>query len=168
MNKIQAEARLAQLSMNDLPLVEIAAKPVAVPNDWFAKYKALRVQFMKSLTDSVEELSFLNLSQEEFMALVMGRMMPVNTTFRLRVPLMYGGKLEIDNMFMCKTFPHSQNMDRFIIEQAGMPNLWLTNPARKIYLPAHGGGGGPGGNATDDRLAQMAAGIAVSQAKGNE
>lgn len=31
---------------------------------------------------------------------------------------------------------------------------------QKIYIPAHTGGGGDGGNATEDRLSQIAAQIA--------
>ena len=45
------------------------------------------------------------------------------------------GELSIENMFLCKTFPHSYNMDRFIISQSGNDLIWLPNPAKKIYLP---------------------------------
>ena len=41
--------------------------------------------------------------------------------------------------------------------------IWLPNPAKKIYVPAHTAGGGDGGNATEDRLSQMAAQIAQSR-----
>jgi len=146
-----------------MPVMEVAAKPHPVAIDWFAKYKALRREFMKSLSDSIEDLSFLNLSREEFMALIMGQALPENMSLRLRVPLTLGGKLEIDNMFACKTFPHAINLDRFIIEQANAATLWLPNPARKIYIPAHTTGGGDGGNATSDRLSQMAAQIAADR-----
>jgi hypothetical protein len=137
-----------------------------VAPDWFAKYKALRREFMRGLSDSLEDLSFMNLSREEFMALIMGRSLPENFSLRLRIPLQLGGVLEIGNMFACKTFPHSQNIDRFIIEQAGGATLWLPNPAKKIYIPAHMAGGGDGGNSTSDRLAQMAAQIAAAATKG--
>jgi hypothetical protein len=51
-------------------------------------------------------------------------------------------------------------MDRFIMSQSGNETIWLPNPEKKIYLPAHLAGGGDGGNATEDRLAQMSAQIA--------
>ena len=162
-NETTALKRLADLFMDDMPVTQVAAKPYPVAPDWFAKYKTLRRDFMKSLSDSIEDLSFLNLSREEFMALILGQATPENFSLRLRVPLQFGGKLEITNMFACKTFPHSYNLDRFIIEQAGSATLWLPNPARKIYIPAHTTGGGDGGNATSDRLSQMAAQIAADR-----
>jgi len=155
--KQAAEKRLADFLMDDMPVMEVPARPVAIAPDWFARYKTLRREFMESLSDSFEELSFLNLSKEAFFALLGGRALPENTSLRLRVPLVFGGKLDAKNMFMCKTFPHSHNLDRFLIEQAGAQTLWVPNPAKKIYIPTNLLGGGDGGNATDDRLAQYAA-----------
>jgi hypothetical protein len=161
--KAAAEKRLADLYMDDLPVMEMTVHDVAVSPDWFVKYKNLRRKFMRSLTDSVEDLAFLNLTQDEFMALIMGHAMPANLSIRLRVPIVWGGQLEIDNMFLCRTFPHSHNMDKFIIEQAGSSVIWLPNPAKKVYVPAHTASGGDGGNATEDRLSQMAAQIAAGR-----
>ncbi|MDR2412628.1 MAG: hypothetical protein LBD50_00250 [Rickettsiales bacterium] len=170
--KSAAEKRLADLFMDDLPVMEWSIRDFAVAPDWFAKYKNLRREFMRSLTDSIEDIAFLYLSHDEFMGLIMGRAMPVNLSLRLRVPLVWGGKLEISNMFLCKTFPHSHNMDRFIIEQtcsgSGAQNpgmqapsiIWLPNPAKKIYIPAHTISSSDGGNATEDRLSQLAAQLA--------
>ena len=163
LNKSSAEKRVADLFMDDLPVMEYKPMPSAVPSDWFARYKTLRREFMRSLTDSVEDLAFMNLSQDEFMALVTGRAMPANTSLRFRIPLQWGGKLEISNLFLCRTFPHSHNMDRFIIDQAGSDTIWLPNPARKVYVPAHTASGGDGGNATEDRLSQLAAQLAGSR-----
>jgi hypothetical protein len=163
MNKQAAEKRLADFLMDDLPIMEFIPRPSVVAPDWFAKYKSLRNEFIKTLTDSIEELAFLNLSQDEFMGLVTGRAIPRNLSIRFRVPLQWGGKLELNNLFMCSTFPHSHNINRFIIEQTTNPApftggvIWLPNPAKKIYVPAHMSGGGDGGNATEDRLRQMAA-----------
>ena len=162
-NQTTALRRLTDLFMDDLPVISVLAKPRPVSPDWFAKYKSLRRDFMRSLSDSIEDISFLNLSREEFMALIMGNALPENLSIRFRIPLQFGGKLEIENLFMCKTFPHSQNMDRFIIEQADSGTIWFPNPAKKIYIPAHTANGGPGGNATSDRLEQMAAQIAANR-----
>lgn len=151
-----AEKRLTDLGVKDMPLIEVHPTPQMVAPDWFKKYKELSKRFMQSLTDSVQELAFMNLSQDEFMNLLMGRAVPENLSLRFRVPLSWGGKLELDNLFMCRTFPHSQAMDRFIIEQSDAKTIWLPNPAKKIYLPANTATGGVGGNTTDDRLTQMA------------
>ena len=158
-----AEKRLADLHMSDMPVIAIQPTPCRVAPDWFAQYKKLCHKFMESLTDSVEELAFMNLSQNEFMALISGHAMPQNTSIRFRIPLIWGGKLEIDNMFMCQTFPQSQRLDIFIAEQNGSNTIWLPNPAKKVYTPLHTAGGGDGGNATEDRLSQMAAQIASSR-----
>jgi hypothetical protein len=104
----------------------------------------------------------MNLPQGEFVDLVMGRRMPENLSVRFRVPLVWGGKLEIDNLFLCTTFPHAHNMDRFIIEQSGNDVIWLPNPAKKVYIPAHMASGGDGGNATDDRFNQISNQVATT------
>lgn len=158
-----AQRRMREMNMDDVPL--ICHRPVAarVDADWFAKYKNLVRHFMESLSDSVDSLAFMNLTQDEFMGLLMGRRMPENMSVRFRVPLVWGGALDTENLFMCQTFPHAHNMDRFIIEQSGNDMIWLPNPTKKVYVPAHTGGGGDGGNATEDRLAQMAAQIAESR-----
>ena len=158
-----AEKRIAELRMDDLPLEQIYPKPHPVAPDWFQKYHELVRQFTTTLTDSIQEIAFMGLPQQDFIDLVMGRRMPENLSVRFRVPLVWGGKLEIDNLFMCMTFPHSHNMDRFIIEQAGNESVWLPNPAKKIYIPANMGNSGDGGNATSDRLSQLAAQIAASR-----
>ena len=152
-----AEKRLGDMQMPDMPIVSIRPKPVAVSPDWFQKYKELCHDFMRSLTDSVQELALMNFSRDEFMELIMGREIPINLSIRFRTPLLWGGALDTDNLFMCFTFPQSQNLDQFIIEQAGNDIVWLPNPEKKIYIPIHSTISGNGGNATADRLSQFAA-----------
>lgn len=156
-----AEKILADMQMDDMPLTQLRPTPHPVAPDWFTKYRAAARSFMQSLTDSVEELAFMNLNQDEFLALVMGSALPRNMSLRMRLPLVWGGTLTPDNFFICSTFPHSQNLDRFIINQAGAETIWMPAPAKKIYIPAHTANGGAGGNATEDRLAQMAAQLAA-------
>ena len=162
LSQATAENRIADLGMDDLPLEQIRPESHIVAPDWFKKYRELVHEFTRSLTDSIQEIAFMNLPQDDFIDLIMGRRMPENLSVRFRVPLVWGGKLEIDNLFMCMTFPHSHNMDRFIIEQSGNDIIWIPNPAKKVYIPAHMANGGDGGNATADRLSQLAAQIASS------
>lgn len=152
-----AEKILSDMGMSDLPLIEIQPQRHTIPSDWFVQYKKKCYEFITSLTDSVETLAFMNLSQDEFMNLITGHSIPQNLSIRFRIPLIWGGELSIDNMFMCSTFPHSNNMDCFIINQSDAKTIWLPNPSQKVYLPTHAGGGGDGGNATEDRLAQIGA-----------
>lgn len=163
LTKESAERRLIDLNIGDMPIIEIHPKPYRVASDWFIKYKKLCHEFIESLTDSVELLAFMNLTQDEFMSLIMGRKVPDNISIRFRIPLVWGGKLEIDNLFMCWTFPHSQRLDQFIIEQSGSDIIWLPNPAKKVYIPGRDISGGDGGNATEDRLSQIAAQIVASR-----
>lgn len=159
-----AEQRIADLGMDDMPLEPLRPTPHQIAPDWFKRYHELVHAFTTTLTDSIQELAIsLNLSQQDFIDLIMGRRIPTNLSVRFRVPLVWGGKLEIDNLFMCLTFPYSHNMDRFIIEQAGNDVIWLPNPSKKIYIPTHLGGIGDGGNATQDRLSEIAAQIATSR-----
>ena len=163
LNAGTAEKLISDMGMSDLPLTQVHPTPTIVASDWFSRYKKLCPEFMASLTDSAETLAFMNLTQDEFMNIIMGRDLPQNISIRFRIPLVWGGKLEIDNLFMCWTFPHSYNMDRFIIAQSGAQTIWMPNPTKKIYLPAHTAGGGDGGNATEDRLAQIGAQIAADR-----
>lgn len=164
LNQSSAERLISELGMKDMPLIEITPTPTQISANWFIQYKELCKQFMTTLTDSVETLAFMNLPQEDFMNLIMGHSIPENMSFRLRVPLIWGGKLEVDNMFMCRTFPHSYNMDKFIMTQSNASKIWLPNPAQKVYHPAQMLGGGDGGNGTEDRLTEtMAAQIASNR-----
>jgi len=164
MTKFDAERRLGEFLMDDMPVIEIPAKPAAVPADWFQKMRKLRREFMESLMDSIQELSFLNLSQDAFMGLMRGTALPENLAVRWRKPLEYGGDLNIENMFLCPRFPYGHNMDRFLAEQSNNQTLWIPNPAKKIYVPTNLLGGGDGGNATTDRMTNaMAAQIAADR-----
>jgi len=166
LSEAAAMARISDLGMDDMPLIEFTPKPATLSPDWFQKYRALCHQFMETLTDCATEIAFMNLSQNEFMGLVTGRALPRNTSIRWRVPITLGGELSIENMFLCRTFPHSHQLDRFIMEQSANETLWLPNPARAVYIPTHTATGGTGGNATSDRLAQMAAQIAKDNSLG--
>ncbi len=158
-----AEKIMADMGMDDMPLIELRPAPAPIAPDWFAKYTDARHAFMRTLADSVEELAMMSLSQDDFMNLITGRAMPANTSIRMRIPMAWGGKIIPENMFMCTTFPNSQNMDRFILGQSGNETIWLPNPAKKIYISAHTAGGGDGGNATEDRLSQIAAQIVAGR-----
>lgn len=161
-----AKIKLAEMGMDDMPVIEYIPRPASVGPDWFARYRDLRRRFMSELSSAdgaIETLSFMNLSNDEFMNLMMGRALPQNMSLRFKIPLAWGGELTTDNMFMCPTFPYSHNLDRLIISQDGATTLYLPMPERKIYLPTHTGGGGAGGNATEDRLAQISAQIAASR-----
>lgn len=167
LNRDSAMARLAAFGMDDMPVIEYIPNRCVIDNDWFQKYSMLRREFLASLTDSFDEIAFMNLSQEEFMNLIMGKKMPENTSLRFRIPLIWGGKLNIDNMFMCLTFPQSHNLDRFIIEQSDAKSIFLPDPAKKIYITTTASSSSASGNATSDRLTQSAVQF-VSSGRGNE
>lgn len=165
MEKYNAERRLETFRMDNMPIIEYRPVPTKLPASWFKDYKRNCVKFITNLTDSIEELVMLNIGQDDFMALLMGQKIPQNLSIRFKIPLIWGGENSPENMFMCKTFPHAQNLDRFIIEQAGEKTIWLPSPAKKIYLSTHDISGSDGGNTTEDRLSQMAAQIMASRGK---
>lgn len=156
LNENSALEKLATMGMEDMPVIAYTPTKCSLTTDWFKKYSALRRDFLSSLTDSMEEIAFMNLPQNEFINLVMGHSLPDNISIRFKIPLVWGGELNIENMFLCWTFPHSFNLDKFIIEQNDAKTVYLPNPKKKIYLTTHTGGGGTGGNATSDRLSQSA------------
>ena len=166
LNQESAIERLAALGMEDMPVMEYKPKRCVIDKDWFKKYSRLRREFLASLADSYEEIAFMNLTQDEVMDLLMGKAAPANTSIRFRIPLVWGGELDISNMFMCLTFPHCHNLDRFILEQSDAGIVFLPDPAKKIYVSTHLGGGGAGGNAASDRLSLAAMNYASN--RGNE
>lgn len=157
--------KLTAMGMDDLPVMEYTPQKCIIDNDWFKKYTVLRREFLSSLSDSIDQLVFLNLAQDEFINLLMGKAMPENLSLRFRIPLMWGGQLSLDNMFMCMTFPCSNNLDRFIIEQNDAQTIFLPNPETKVYLTTHSSNKGTGGNAASDRLTQIAMNMG---SRGNE
>ena len=132
LNEDSAMMKLASYGMDDMPVIEYTPTKCVLEKDWFKQYSGLRRSFMESLTDSFEEIAFMNLPESEFMNLIMGKALPDNTSIRFKVPLIWGGKLDIDNMFLCPTFPQSQNLDRFLIDQSDAKTVFLPNPSKKI------------------------------------
>jgi hypothetical protein len=162
-NKRDAEQRLAALLMNDLPIEECNASPSPLPDDWFRKFRAARAEFLGSLSDSIQELAFLNLTQNSFMNLLMAKSIPENLSVKFRRPILYGGGIAAENMFLMPSFPYGFNLDIFMAEQSGQGRIWYPNPAKKIYVSAQMLSGGDGGNATSDRLAQAFAQMGQSR-----
>lgn len=153
-NRHEAEQFLAKRNMDDLILDVCGAVPVPLSADWFVRFRNARQAFMQSLDDSIPELALLNLSQDDFINLMTGRKIPENLTLKFRKPPLYGGEIAIENMFMMPTFPTGFNLDIFMLEQIGRPEVFFPNPAKKVYVSVNMISGGDGGNATSDRLAQ--------------
>ena len=70
LNEHSAMERLAALGMDDMPVIAYSPQKCLLDKDWFKKYSQLRREFLGSLTDSFEEIAFMNLPQEEFINLV--------------------------------------------------------------------------------------------------
>ena len=78
LNEQRALERLATMGLDDMPVIEYTPKSCALDPDWFKKYSALRHEFLTSLDDSLEEIAFMNLPQDEFIGLIMGQFLPEN------------------------------------------------------------------------------------------
>jgi hypothetical protein len=158
--KRDAEARLAGLFIDDLPLESCPAAPVPFPADWFPRFRRARAAFLESLGDSISELALLNLAKNDFMGLLTAQRIPENLCVKFRRPMLYGGEIAPENMFLTPLFPSGMNIDVFMAEQSGQGEIWYPNPAKKIYVSVSVISGGEGGNATSDRLAQSFAHMA--------
>ena len=148
MTKEFAEKRLSFLFMEDMPIVEHKVVISKLSPDWFKNYTITRNNFLKSIMNSIEDLFWLNLNEKSIMDLFKGKI-PNNVSLRFRIPIIYGGEISVENIFLCKTFPHSYNIDKFLSEQIGQENIWLPNPKKNIYVPVHTSGTSGGGNGTN-------------------
>ncbi|MDR1027627.1 MAG: hypothetical protein LBL46_04390 [Rickettsiales bacterium] len=158
-----ASRALAGFSMESMPLEVCAAVPKAYPADWFPKFREARRAFVAGLADAIPELALLNLSQEDFMDLMSGRRIPENLSIKWRRPILYGGEIAPENMFMLRTFPFGSMLDIFMTGQFGQGEIYYPNPAKKVWMPLDVLSGNVGGNATSDRLAQGFAASAMDR-----
>ena len=93
-SETNAIARISEFGMDDMPLVEYTPVPTKLPADWFVKYRELCHKFMESLMDSMYDIVFMNLQQDEYVNLIMGKALPDNLSIRFRVPLIWGGNMD--------------------------------------------------------------------------
>ncbi|MDR2770103.1 MAG: hypothetical protein LBB08_01485 [Rickettsiales bacterium] len=149
-----AQRRLAELLMDDMPLSECEAASTPLPPDWFMRFRAARAEFLKSLGDSMDELVMISLGREDFMSLLSARCIPENLAVRFRRPILYGGRIEPDNMFLITGFPYGFNLNLFMAEQIGSDKIFYPDPAKKVYVSSNILSGSDGGNATANRLEQ--------------
>ncbi|MDR2269042.1 MAG: hypothetical protein LBD94_02550 [Rickettsiales bacterium] len=162
-SKHDAEQRLAGFLMDDMPVESCKATPSPFPKDWFRMFRQARIEFMESLDDSVQELALLNLPRDDFINLLTAKTMPENLCLKFRRPILYGGEINPENMFIITNFPYGLNLDIFMAEQSGQGEIWYPNPAKKIYVSMNVLSGGDGGNATSDRLAQAFASMSQNR-----
>ena len=154
---------LAGFSMDNMALSAAPAVPKAFPADWFPKFRRARRDFVMSLGDSIQELALMDLARDDFMDLMGGRRLPENISVKFRRPILYGGEIAPENMFMLRTFPFGSMLDIFMTGQFGQSEIYYPDPAKKIWVPLDVIGGGAGGNATSDRLAQGFAASAMDR-----
>ncbi len=174
------EQKLKDFGMDDLPVQHVSFRPVTLDSDWYVKFKKIRREFLQSLSDSVEELMLMNLSMPMLMGLLQNMELPENLSIKFKRPLMYGGEISVDNMYLVAMHPYGQLLDRFLIDQAMdymakmgktptagydyAPELFVPNPAKKVYVPTlRSMNNGAGGNTTSDRMSEIASAIVAQQ-----
>ncbi len=173
--------KLSDIGISDMPIFKVVFQPKNLDENWYPLYKKERRLFLQSLTDSIEELANLNLERNDILNIINGKL-PENLSIRFRVPIMYGGDISKDNMFLLPTNPFNLIIDRFFLIQANdfmkkmsreiksgydfASTLFVPYPLKKVYCPTTGNIAiGDGGNATEDRLAQVAATMLNQQGK---
>ena len=81
MTKEFAEKRLSFLFMEDMPIIEHKIVITKLSSDWFSNYKKVRSNFLKKITNSLDELFWLNLSEKSIMDLLTKEKIPNKKKF---------------------------------------------------------------------------------------
>lgn len=173
--------RIEQLGLPDVPLKTIRKKdPICDRDEFYTIFKNIFPKFViYAAHKEWEGLIKVGLQQNQIDNMKSG-IAPENYTMILRVPYEYGGDFDFDNLIFIQTRPFSEMFYDFTREQLvdfdkkmrkkkknknlgdtyknGLikyypPKLFIPNPEGLVYKPAFNGSlGGPGGNATSDRL----------------
>lgn len=125
--------------------------------EFHEKYEQLKQAFLKELmANYINDLRSADLSEESIFCLGKG-IVPANWTVHLKYPLLYGGKLDLDNLVLMPIHPFHELIHHFLnqqmISEAGVGHpktLYIPTPIGKVYISG-GDFSGSGGKATSDR-----------------
>ncbi len=117
----------------------------------------LRADFLQDLTQNyLNDLRAAGLSEESIFYMKKG-ILPANWTVHLKYPLLYGGKLEMENLVLIPEHPFHKLIHTFLNRQlfsdagkAHPKTLYVPVPLGKVYISG-GDWTGSGGKATSDR-----------------
>ncbi len=121
--------------------------------------KHLKRAFLKELVNVyVNDLRSADLSEESIFYLSKGYL-PTNWTIHLKFPLLYGGKMALDNLVLIQCYPFHELIHSYINKQmisaAGLGHpkmIYVPVPLGKVYIP-NGEMTGSGGKKKSDRSA---------------
>lgn len=127
--------------------------------EFHQQFKLLKRAFLKELTTLyVNDLRSADLSEESIFYLSKGYL-PANWTVHLKYPLLYGGKMALDNLVLIQCHPFHELIHDYLNKQMlsaagiGHPQtLYIPIPLGKVYIP-NGEMTGSGGKKKSDRSA---------------
>ncbi len=160
---------IAKLGLPEMPIKKVyynKTTQLEIKNfrDDLLKISKKLIQFVSY--NCISELVAANFSIDNLAELHKG-IAPENVDIFLKTPLEYGGTLEFANMFLVKTRPFKDILNRFIDEQILLVNkdntndfiypteLYVPNPEGIIFKPALSGFAGGGGNTSADKMSEI-------------
>lgn len=135
MNLTDAKQLLKKLNIYNVDVQKWIVKKINLDKNWYKAYTKIKTEFLFSLSDSIELLYYMNLSQEEIFETIMGKKIPNGISIKFKIPLFLGGELNVNNLYLCRTFPFSFNIDLFIMEQMENKEIFIPCINKKIYDP---------------------------------
>lgn len=129
------------LEVLNLPGIELSLQS-ATPKSWdemnfcYAEYSRQRPEFLKLLGNRCQdECLAIGLRKEEIQILQQG-ISPENFNTHLKIPLNFGGMVNINNFALVQTHPTHENLHKIIDVQ--LENNFLQT-YRKIFIPVFPG-----------------------------
>ena len=127
--------------------------------EFHQQMQPLKKAFLNELvTVYINDLRSADLSEESIFYLSKGHL-PVNWTIHLKYPLLYGGKMTLDNLVLIQCYPFHELIHNYLNKQmisaAGLGHpktLYIPIPLGKVYIP-NGEMTGSGGKKKADRSA---------------
>ncbi|MDR0319156.1 MAG: hypothetical protein LBH81_00230 [Rickettsiales bacterium] len=155
---LDAERKLTEMGLGDLPVAEVRAIPRPLPAGWFAAYRDARRELLtRTVQNNKDELFMMDIPVEFIMAMLRGERIPLNVSVKFKIPPIYGGSISAGNMFVCRAASEGRLIDSFIASQAGADLFFCPNPAKSVYITSMASMNSPGGNATSDRMSEVQA-----------
>ena len=165
---------IAKLGLPEMPILRVEKK-TKTQIDKFkfrSDFMVMAKKFMQfAAYNNMEQIAMADISMDSVVYMREG-VIPENFSVYMKIPMEYGGKLEFSNMFLIRTKPFKDILDKFIDEQiitfnkgekivdinAGfkMPNeIFVPYPKGIVFVPALKGFAGAGGNATTDKMSEI-------------
>lgn len=128
---------LSELGLSELPLSEVHISDIdysEIP-DLYLEASAVYSEFLKYIEryclDELIKASF----RKSDLDLMMHGICPYNASIMLKVPLEYGGSIELDNMYLVRKNPFEFIINSFFLKQIQFFNDEISNESSDVKFP---------------------------------